>query len=607
MSILASIRAFTEHDGMRMLGRNGQDNVVAPASSAQHALNELVLRQTQNDFVDKKQGFQTIGSNIQSASALSEYRVKFPNFFQEQQHKLRKPQSFEQEDPVTLSKNTLSGASIGRNSSLFQPVNDFNRRDELDKSIRDTNRTTFLHIAKQGYSEAKTFLSHEIQNVEINPIMETKIHAGFRTTRAKASIRPLSANAIPRSDSRKANRFEDGFEGSNDRSNSSTVITPKTSNDRTRIDVIISNIEELTRPCEPQDRDFSRDPKHLPQNGNKAISRSLEARILKFEKTIENEGNPLKANTAKSKCKSQNAIDSVSKLGFMTSSSKLQSAASLHKRMGSERDTLYSERGRTRYGPYKARDVHSFIDFLDRLDGATNGFVEGRPASDLRTYPVELVLNQPEILRKPAMARELIRVSGTNNSIVTVLDLLSLLFPHASSAEKQRMRSLTIARRAFSQFVAMLSLPNNTKNEGFDLNDFSSVFDKAGDISSSVPQGKNYGFSSRPNSTNTPAKAKPQALKASWRETLDGWSVGREFLMKLKKELDLLYDIETGTITGNDVLEIFKWHPRLKGVSTFQSTEMYVKSLGYTLQDEFNGVMLVDLLTSGFRLTVVEK
>jgi WD40 repeat protein len=578
MSILASIRAFSEHDDRKAMGRS---------------------------FLDRRrQVAQAADTNLHSTMGSSECKVKFPHYFQEQQHNLRKPHSSDQfqDDLVNLSNNTITGASTGRRSSLFQLTNDTNYRGELDKSIRDTSRAAYLQIAKQGYTSVEFTSPHETNNSETkNADVLAKFVPDVKTIRAKKMMRPSSANSIPKSASSNLNTFCKSPEA------------PKKANynDLNRIDSIISNIEKLSHPFGRLERDFSQDQRDDSLIGDKPSSHSLQARILKFQKTVEEDINP-RATSAYSKRKLSKAIDSGSKLDLMASSSKLPSTAPLiHKRMGSERDTLYSERGRTRYGPYKARDVHLFIDFLDRLDGAAHGFLEGRAASDLRTYPVELVLNQPEILRKPVMARELIRLSGANNSIVTLSDLLSLLFPHASSAEKQRMRSLTIARRAFSQFVAMLSSPSNamtSQNEANGVIDVSSVQDKTSYMAEGTTLlGKMNKSLSRLNGVKSPAKAKSQPLKASWREPLDGWSVPREYLMKLKKELDLLFDVETGTITGNDVSEIFKWHPRLKGANAFQNTEMYVRSLGYTLQDEFNGAMVADLLTAGFRLSVVEK
>lgn len=122
---------------------------------------------------------------------------------------------------------------------------------------------------------------------------------------------------------------------------------------------------------------------------------------------------------------------------------------------------LYAERGRTRYGPYKAKDVHTFIDFIERLDDSITrlghdkndmvvpidsfsilpllnffySFQNIIEQSDTKSYLISDVLRQQEILRRPKFCREITRLAAKNNSVVTFLDLISVLFPFASQAE----------------------------------------------------------------------------------------------------------------------------------------------------------------------------
>lgn len=110
--------------------------------------------------------------------------------------------------------------------------------------------------------------------------------------------------------------------------------------------------------------------------------------------------------------------------------------------------TLSSERGRSRYGPYKARDVHVFIDFIEKLDASVSRVGHERnEMSDAKSYLIGDVLSQQELLNRPKFNREITRIAAKNNSVVTLVDLLSVLFPFASLAEWHRMKTLFLAKK----------------------------------------------------------------------------------------------------------------------------------------------------------------
>lgn len=121
---------------------------------------------------------------------------------------------------------------------------------------------------------------------------------------------------------------------------------------------------------------------------------------------------------------------------------------------------LSSERGRTRYGPYKAKDVHVFIDFIEELDATVSRLGHDKnDFSDAKSYLIGDVLSQQEILHRPKFNREITRIASKNNSVVTLVDLLSVLFPYASQAEWHRMKTLVIGKRLVKDCLNALIPP----------------------------------------------------------------------------------------------------------------------------------------------------
>lgn len=127
---------------------------------------------------------------------------------------------------------------------------------------------------------------------------------------------------------------------------------------------------------------------------------------------------------------------------------------------------LVSERGRTRYGPYKAKDVHVFIEFIEQLDQCVSRLGHDKnDFSDAKSYLIGDVLSQQEILHRPKFNREISRIAAKQNSMVTLLDLLSVLFPYASHAEWYRMKTLCIGKRLVFDFLNALIEPVESAEE----------------------------------------------------------------------------------------------------------------------------------------------
>ena len=128
--------------------------------------------------------------------------------------------------------------------------------------------------------------------------------------------------------------------------------------------------------------------------------------------------------------------------------------------VGSMAGAMSSERGRTRYGPYKAKDVHVFIDFIEELDATVSRLGHDKnDFSDGKSYLIGDVLSQQEILHRPKFNREITRIASKNNSVVTLVDLLSVLFPYASQAEWHRMKTLVIGKRLVNDCLNALIPP----------------------------------------------------------------------------------------------------------------------------------------------------
>jgi hypothetical protein len=350
--------------------------------------------------------------------------------------------------------------------------------------------------------------------------------------------------------------------------------------------------------------------------------------------------------------------------------------------------TLASERGRTRYGPYKARDVHVFIEFIEKLDSqVTRVGHEKNDMSDAKSYLLSDVLSQQEVLHKPKFNREISRIASKNNSVITLLDLLAVFFPFASQAEWHRMKTLSIAKKLLNECLSSLiepaevtftadAQPPKTPNKtgvglgtgigmgmgagtgaGADsgpipVTPIASARGGGGGSSSSlakksatkatgasasasasadagagsfgidtstprpgIPQGPSTqqgspltrNNSANPNAAAPPPTAGRTAGKIPTRPTMALWKLPFEAADDIRRALDMLFEVETGTITGNDIIDVFHMHDKVKALEPVKTMGRYMGNHGFNLQEEMNGQKFIELLEHVLQIEILKS
>lgn len=97
------------------------------------------------------------------------------------------------------------------------------------------------------------------------------------------------------------------------------------------------------------------------------------------------------------------------------------------------------------------------------------------------------------------------------------------------------------------------------------------------------------------------------AGKIPVRETMSAWQIPFEAADDIRRALDMLYEVETGTITGNDVIDIFHMHEKLKDLEPVKTMGRFMVRHGFNLQEEFNGQKFIEMLESVLQVEILKS
>lgn len=88
---------------------------------------------------------------------------------------------------------------------------------------------------------------------------------------------------------------------------------------------------------------------------------------------------------------------------------------------------------------------------------------------------------------------------------------------------------------------------------------------------------------------------------------MSAWQLPYEAADDIKRALDLLYEVETGTLTGNDIVDIFNMHDTLKDLDCIKTLARYMVRHGFNLQEEINGQRFIEMLECVLHVEILKN
>lgn len=258
--------------------------------------------------------------------------------------------------------------------------------------------------------------------------------------------------------------------------------------------------------------------------------------------------------------------------------------------------------GRGRYGPYKAREVLSFLSLLQRVNDisekgigspmkrqksiemrkfmmhAEEGDDEDNHAS--MKYDIKVLLAQPEIDKFTVLKEALKAIPIPSHGInilqatqVPIQTILKAVFPFASEADRLRIDTLNQAKIALTR--AFSSLTPKVTDGGFKLGKKNLI----GTMQTTE------GISAMRSSTGLLGNLLPMtplgagsSSSISKVKTLEGWTLSKVDWEALKRKFEMLQTMQSGTVTIADFFEIVSTLPNITAEMSMSLESLVMKT-----------------------------